>query len=113
MLMMYRILLYTSIIASMCILTVSLFWASPWLLTGMIIALGIASIALRGKKSDVAIYFLAGAGGAVGEIIAVAYGAWIYSIPAFFGIPIWLPFLWGAAGVYIKGLSEEISSWIK
>jgi hypothetical protein len=35
--------------------------------------------------------------GPLAEVLAILAGAWTYTVPQFFGIPVWLPFLWGAA----------------
>ncbi len=47
--------------------------------------------------------------GATAEIIAIAGGAWTYSYPFILGIPIWLPFLWGSAGLAIIGIYQLLS----
>ncbi len=37
--------------------------------------------------------------GPVSEILLIHRGAWAYTEPGLFGVPLWLPFLWGAAVV--------------
>lgn len=110
---MHKIFAFSVAIAVVCLLTVSLFWSSPWFLMGLLIAVSAATLLVTRKKEDVVVYAIAGVSGAVGGAIAIVYGAWAYSIPMFFGIPVWLPFLWGLAGVYLKNLSDEVRVWLK
>lgn len=44
-------------------------------------------------------YILIGIAGPVSEMICIASGAWSYSDPVIFGIPIWLPLVWGNCGI--------------
>ncbi len=49
--------------------------------------------------------------GPIAESIAIYFGLWNYSSPFFLGTPIWLPFVWGNAGLYIirlKALIDKI-----
>ena len=49
--------------------------------------------------------------GPIAESVAIYFGLWNYSSPFFLGIPIWLPFVWGNAGLYIirlKALIDKI-----
>ena len=59
------------------------------------------------SKSDLVFYFVGFALGPVGEFVAVYFGAWKYSKPLYL-IPIWLPFLWGIAALFMKKLSETL-----
>jgi hypothetical protein len=45
------------------------------------------------------LYFTSGVLGAFAEIIAVKGNAWQYGNEQLLGVPIWLPVLWGIAGV--------------
>jgi hypothetical protein len=58
-------------------------------------------------KSDLIFYFVAFVLGPLGELIAIYFGAWGYTEPFYF-IPIWLPFLWGIAALFMKKLSETL-----
>jgi hypothetical protein len=57
------------------------------------------------SRSDLIFYFVAFSLGPAGEVVAVYCGAWEYSKP-FYLIPIWLPFLWGIAALFMKKISE-------
>lgn len=44
-----------------------------------------------------------------GEMIMIRTDAWSYSNPTYFGIPIWLPFVWGFTSVLIKRIYFNLS----
>ena len=46
--------------------------------------------------------------GAAAEIVAVKFGAWQYANSTYFGVPLWLPLLWGSATVFIARLTEML-----
>lgn len=47
--------------------------------------------------------------GPLGEAVIIAHGAWSYAKPVVFGVPIWLPVLWGVAGLLGKRLVISVS----
>ena len=59
------------------------------------------------RRSDVFFYAAGFVLGPLGEMMAVHFGAWQYAKP-FFLVPIWLPFLWGIAGLFVKRLCETL-----
>jgi len=62
------------------------------------------------KIHYIIIFIFCGIAGAIAEIIGIYFGAWSYSKPFFYGIPIWLPFLWGIAALFLIKLSESIKN---
>jgi hypothetical protein len=54
-------------------------------------------------------YFVAFVLGPLGELIAICFGAWSYAEPFYF-IPIWLPFIWGIAALFMKKLAETLTA---
>ena len=38
--------------------------------------------------------------------MSITTGAWAYDSPQLLGIPIWLPFVWGNAGLFILNMAE-------
>lgn len=48
--------------------------------------------------------------GPIAEAIAIYFGAWTYTTPLLIGIPAWLPFVWGNAGLYIARLKSFVYS---
>src|SRR3990170_5934923 len=89
---------YSCILSLLSLLSVSLLWRQPLLLTFItILASAIMLISWR-KKDDLYLYIIVGLSGALAEAVAIAFGAWTYTLPTSIGILIWLPFLWGLAG---------------
>ena len=83
---MHRAFAFSIAIAAVCLLTVSYFWSNPWFLTGLVMVISAGTLLLTRKREDLVIYVITSVSGAVGEAIAIFYGAWVHSIPTFFGI---------------------------
>ena len=47
--------------------------------------------------------------GSASEALAIFFGVWNYARADYFGIPAWLPFLWGLAGVFVVRVYYAIS----
>ncbi len=45
--------------------------------------------------------------GGLAEIFSVSRGAWTYAFPTFFGVPLWLFFVWGNAGLFLYRTGVE------
>lgn len=87
------------------LVSVALFYRHPIRLVGILVVIGICIWMVEGKKKeDVLLYALSGIFGVIAEVIAITTGTWQYAAPYMFGVPIWLPFLWGIAGLYMKRL---------
>ncbi len=76
------------------------------LLAALIVIITVLGLKLSGEREDVHIYVVGAIVGTAAEIIAVSFGVWQYANPTTLGIPLWLPFAWGAGAVLIKKLSE-------
>ena len=85
----------------------SILWRNPAVLALCYILISLFMLYRWHTKSDLIFYFAAFVLGPIGELVATHYGAWKYSKPAFL-IPIWLPFLWGIALLFMKKLSETL-----
>jgi len=84
-------------LAWLTILSVFHFWRNSFIATALILALGALMALTVRKKGFVQVYPIALLVGTVVEIIGVQSGAWRYLLPDFFGIPFWLPLVWGNA----------------
>ena len=99
----------TGLLAVACLAVVSVFWKAPALLLLVLAAIAASMIFIGGeRKRDLALFVLVSVWGAFSEAIAIHYGAWSYPEPSFLGIPLWLPFVWGIAGIFIKRLYQAI-----
>lgn len=92
---------------AICVALVCLFYSRPMLLTGSFFLVSIILFIRWHAASDFMFYFVAFLLGPVGELFAVAFGAWSYAQPFYF-IPTWLPLLWGIAALVVKNLSETL-----
>lgn len=78
-----------------------LFWRTPFLLSLLLAVIAVFFLIYRRDKKLVAIYIFGFICGPATEIAAIHAGAWQYASPIFLGIPLWLPFLWGLAAMFI------------
>ena len=101
--LVYEIALFLVTIASISFL----YMESP-LLTGLLILAMLIGGKMWYNRNDV-YYFVSGAlVGSIAEIICIHFGAWRYTNPTIFGIPIWLPLAWGVATVLIIRFAETL-----
>jgi hypothetical protein len=80
-------------------------------LTLSVLLLFIVSLAMLSVDWNIKniIYYIAiFVSGPLAESIGIHFGAWTYSHPVFIGIPLWLPFVWGNAGLYVLRLKSLI-----
>ncbi|MDQ5938351.1 MAG: hypothetical protein QG603_558 [Patescibacteria group bacterium] len=64
-------------------------------------------------KEDVAYYLTAFIIGPIGESLTIYYGAWYYTNPTLFGLPIWAPMAWGAAVTIIRRISMIVLNFTR
>lgn len=105
-----REILYETIFYIVGIGSTILFYKNNLLLTGILFIAWMFAIKIWHDRKDVKIYVISAVFGPVGEIVAIYFGVWSYSNPTLLGIPIWLPFLWGMAGMLLYRISTIISS---
>jgi len=98
-----RLVLYLSIYALTVILA-SLLWSRPVALTLAYVLLSTLLLWQWHSRSEVAYFTLAAFLGPLGELVAVSYGAWEYSLP-WVKIPIWLPFAYGMTGLFLNKIA--------
>jgi uncharacterized membrane protein YoaT (DUF817 family) len=82
-------------------------WDRPVILT---VCYGVISSVVLYKwhtNRDISIFLVAFILGSIAESVAVYFGAWEYSKPSYL-IPLWLPLVWGIAGLLIKKISETL-----
>lgn len=53
-------------------------------------------------------FIIAGLLGAIAEAIAITSNPWEYSSPHLFGVPVWLPVLWGIASTSFISISKYL-----
>jgi hypothetical protein len=93
----------------LCVGLASVLWHYQEILALCYLIISVYMLYRWHTKSDVIFYSIAFVFGPAGEVVAVSFRAWEYSKPLYV-IPIWLPFLWGIAALFIKKLSEILLS---
>jgi hypothetical protein len=105
---MKKELLFAAFIYVVCVALASFVWHRPAvLLISFLVASGLALYRWH-TKADVVFYLVALVFGTVADFVAVAFGAWEYTNSSL--VPVWLPFLWGIAGLLLKRITETLTS---
>ncbi len=102
-------LLLDTILFAFGVAAASLLYKNNLLLTLTIIAGWVIAIKFWHGKHDIYLFVTAAFLGTVAEIVAVRFGAWQYSNPTLFSVPIWLPLLWGIAVVFINRVVNTLT----
>ncbi|UCF91247.1 MAG: hypothetical protein JSW39_23700 [Desulfobacterales bacterium] len=82
-------------------------WRSPAILALCYLSISLFMLYRWHTKGDLIFYFAAFVLGPIGELVATYHGAWQYAKPGYL-IPIWLPFLWGIALLFMKKFCETL-----
>ena len=90
-----------------CIGSAGLLWERPVLLTSLYVVVSAFLLTRYHSKGDLIYFFVPFFMGPLGELLPVGMGAWTYSEPLMM-IPLWLPFVWGIAGLYMRRTSQAI-----
>lgn len=98
-----------SFFALASLVLVILFYENTALLTLLLFLLSIVGLYIHHTRKFFKVFIFSLFFGAIAEIVAIHFGAWSYAVPDFAGIPYWLPFLWGFAGLYLS----FIYAWVK
>jgi hypothetical protein len=88
------------------LLLTSALWRYPLALTSLQIATGIAIYSLRPSRTTACVYAVGFVFGPLAEGLAIQTGAWEYASPSVLGIPLWLPFVWGNAALFIQNSAD-------
>ena len=90
-----------------CIGLAGLLWQRPVLLAICYIAISAVILTFYHSKGDLIYFFVPFFLGPLGEMVPIAFGAWTYSKPLVL-VPLWLPFVWGLAGLFMRRTSTAI-----
>ena len=95
---------FNALVSLLALVATAIFWTQPVLLTIMLFVVGIVHIWIVRVEHVVLFYITVAILGPLVEAFVMYFGAWSYAIPYVLGVPIWLPFLWGSAGLLILGI---------
>ena len=90
---------------AVAMLSITFLWVSPYILLLPLSVVTILMLAIERHRSAVYIFIFAFVVGPVSEVFSLPYGAWIYANPQVFGVPVWLPFMWGIVALFLNRLS--------
>ena len=98
--------LINAALALTTLLLTSVLWRTPLVLTALLIVTGVAIYALRPSRTSAWVYVVGFVFGPLAEGVSIRTGAWEYASPTFLGIPLWLPFVWGIAALFIQNSAD-------
>jgi len=98
--------LVNATLALATLLLTSVLWHYPVALTALLIVTGAAIYALRPSRTSACVYATGFVFGPLAEGLAIQTGAWEYASPSVLGIPVWLPFVWGNAALFIQNTAD-------
>jgi hypothetical protein len=88
------------------LLLTSVLWRYPVALTAVMVVTGLAIFTLRPSRTSACVYAVGFVCGPLAEGLAIQTGAWKYASPSVLGIPLWLPFVWGIAALFIQNTAD-------
>jgi uncharacterized membrane protein YoaT (DUF817 family) len=102
--------LISAILAFSTLLVTAALWRHPVALVVLVLAVGVAIFLLRPTRASLVVYAVGFIFGPSAEVLGIHAGAWSYSSTDFLGIPIWLPFVWGNAALFIQNTGDVANS---
>ncbi len=79
--------------------TVWFLWRMPWLVFALTFTGGAILLRLFHDFRIIAVYLLTAVAMTATEILAVTIGIWTYTMPTFYGVPVFLLSVWGNIGI--------------
>lgn len=106
---MLRVFLSVTAIGLANVALVAFGYEQPWL---VLIGAVVTSLLLLGSMgystSNLQLFASVAVAGAALEAVCVWAGAWQYATPQLLGLPVWLPLIWGQAGLSIAHWYKEL-----
>lgn len=94
----------SSALALSTMVATALFYHNTFILIPLLAIIGAMMLFPEFKKIDFFFYVLVFTLGPLAESLVISFGGWSYTMPQLLGFPLWLPFVWGNAGIFIKRL---------
>jgi len=96
------------VIGALTVVNLVLFWKYSFIATIIFLILTFVQYKIFPIKHEFLIWFFLLLGGGIIEIFFVNYlHAWTYARPDFFGIPLYMPFLWSFLGTLLIAIYLE------
>lgn len=103
-------LAYSLFFICFAIVLVFIFWKVEIVLSLAIVVLSYLKHKTIAVKKELLWFAVSGIVGTVGESVIMFSGPWSYSLVNVINFPIWLPFLWGLAGIVGISFYQGITS---
>lgn len=103
--------LISATLAFSTLLVTAALWRHPLALIVLVFAVGLGIFLLRPTRPSLVVYAVGFVFGPTAEVLGIHAGAWKYSTSDVLGIPIWLPFVWGNAALFIQNTGEVATSF--
>jgi hypothetical protein len=81
-------------------------WRYPLALIALLLVTAAAIFRIRPTASTAVVYLTGFVFGPAAEAVSITTGAWEYDSTFVFGVPVWLPFVWGNAALFIQNMAE-------
>lgn len=94
-----------------CIAFAGLLWQRPVVLCLVYVSISALVLWKYHCKGDLIYFFVPFFMGPLGELLPVALGSWTYAKPLWM-IPLWLPFVWGLAGLFMRRTSVAFEEYL-
>ncbi len=88
--------------------SITFFYRDNLILTLIVVVLSGVILSIGFKPSDILLFIVAVLVGSVGDILSTGAGAWQFTNPTFWNIPLWIPISWGCNFLTIKKLGTTI-----
>jgi hypothetical protein len=95
-----------ALLALATLLLTAALWRYPVALVALLLVTAAAIFIIRPNATSAVVYATAFFFGPAAEAVSITTGAWAYHSDNFLGVPIWLPFVWGNAGLFLLNTSE-------
>lgn len=109
--MNFRKITFSLVVYLAAVLAVCRFWQQTPLLSLILLVLVFLKHKIFPAKRESLFFALVGVLGSTGEMLGISGGAWSYAKPQLLNIPLWLPLLWGLAGMvgitFYEGLTTK------
>jgi hypothetical protein len=102
--------LISAILAFSTLLATAALWRHPLALIVLVLSVGLGIFLLRPTRPSLIVYAVGFVFGPTAEVLGIHAGAWRYSTGDFLGIPVWFPFVWGNAALFIQNTGEVATS---
>lgn len=102
-----KILTSIIVICSAIVLVLTLWQIPIFLITGILIV-ALLKHKYSPIKKELLMFVISATIGSLGESLIMLSGSWSYASTQIFNFPVWLPFLWGLAGITGITIYESI-----